>query len=184
MNSYTKLFYSTLIVFSFLWVPKVNAQALTPNDILAAWDLMTEMVLESAKLMPAEGYSFTPNDELRNFANQINHTAASNVGFGASVNAGIPEFEIPDRSNPPQKKEEVISFLENSFKYYRCGLESLTQDDLESTVPWGRLGNQTQISRLKAILIVMSHLQREHGKTMMYLRAQGITPPPSGSFSF
>ena len=184
MNSLTKFSLSIVLISIFLWSPKLYAQALTPSDILEAWDIMTEMVVESAKLMSAESYSFTPVNELRSFADQINHTAASNIGFGSSVNAGIPEFEIPDRSNPPQTKEEVLSFLVNSFKYYRCGLESLTQKDLESPVPWGRPENQVQITRLKAILIVMSHLQREHGKTMMYLRAQGITPPPAGSWSF
>lgn len=161
-----------------------KAQAITPQDLIDSWDIMTDMVVESSKSMPSEHFSFTTGDPLRNFANQLNHTTASNIGFAKSVNAGAPGFAIPDRSNPPQEKEAVIDILQKSFAYFRGGLETLSQDDLEEMVPWGHPSNPKQITRLKAVLIVMSHLQREHGKTIMYLRAKGIKPAPAGSWSF
>lgn len=145
---------------------------------------MTKMVVESAQLMPAEHYQFTPGDPLRNFANQINHTTRSNIGFAESVKAGKPDFALPDRNNPPQNKEAVIDILEKSFKYFRSGLEKLDQGDLEEKVEWGHPSNPKQITRMKAISIVISHLQREHGKTMMYLRAKNIKPALAGSWSF
>lgn len=162
----------------------MNAQAITVKDALSAWDKMATMVVESAKLMPAADFGFSPGEPLRNFANQLNHTTASNIGFAQSVKAGRPDFAIPDRKNPPQDKEAVIDILEKSFAYFRGGLEKLSDSDLQQTVPWGRPGSQKQITRLKAILIITSHLQREHGKTMMYLRARGISPAPAGSWTF
>ena len=162
----------------------VYSQAISIEDAIKAWDSMTKMVVESAKLMPAEDYSFTPGDPLRSFANQLNHTTSSNIGFAQSVKAGRPSFKLPSRKNPPNDKATVVDLLEKSFWHFRGGLEKLTTADLSETVPWGRAGNQTQISRLKAILIVTSHLQREHGKTMMYLRAKGIQPAPAGSWTF
>jgi uncharacterized damage-inducible protein DinB len=166
------------------WGARVHAQAITVEDALNAWDAMSEMVIESAKKMPAEHFSYSPGEPLRNFANQLNHTTASNIGFAYAVNAGKPDFAIPDRSNPPQQKEAVIDILEKSFRYFRSGLEKLSQDDLEATVPWGRAGSQRQITRLKAILIITSHLVQEHGKTIMYLRAKGIAPAPSAGWTF
>ena len=62
--------------------------------MIDSWDVVTKMVVESAKAMPAEHYSFSPGDPLRNFANQLNHTTASNIGFAASVKAGAPDFAI------------------------------------------------------------------------------------------
>lgn len=162
----------------------IKAQAISTKDALAAWDKMTTMVVESARLMPADDFTFSPGAPLRNFANQLNHTTASNIGFAQSVKAGRPDFAIPDRNNPPQDKAAVIDILEKSFAYFRDGLTKLSDSDLAETVPWGRPGNQKQITRLKAILIITSHLQREHGKTMMYLRAKGITPAPAGSWTF
>jgi hypothetical protein len=161
-----------------------SAQAITIEDALKAWDNMSKMVIESAKIMPAENYSYTPGEPLRNFANQINHTAGSNIGFGYAVNAGKPDFAIPDRNKPPQSKEEVLAFLEKSFAYFRDALSKLTTDNLNDEVMWGRQGSQRSITRLKAILIITSHLQSEHGKTMMYLRGKGIQPPPSSSWAF
>ncbi len=159
-------------------------QVITVSEVIDAWDTMTEMVVASAKAMPAEQYDYSPGEPLRSFADQINHTTSSNIGFAGSVNAGAPTFAIPDRSSPPQTKDAVIALLEHSFAYFRSGLETLDDEDLAEPVPWGPRSNQRMISRLKAILIVTSHLQREHGKTIMYLRAQGITPPGSGSWSF
>ncbi len=162
----------------------LRSQAISTKDLVDSWDLMTQMVVASAKLMPAEYFDFSPGDPVRNFANQLNHTTASNIGFAGSVNAGAPDFAIPDRSNPPQEKEAVIDILEKSFAHFRKGLTTLDQKDLEAMVAWGHPSNPKQITRLKAVLIVMSHLQREHGKTMMYLRAKGIKPAPAGSWVF
>jgi len=161
---------------------QAEAQALTPQDLLDSWDLMTEMVVASAKLMPSEHYGFTPGAPLRNFADQINHTTRSNLGFAAAVNAGPPAFPLPDPSDPPRDKAGVVDLLEKSFAHFRSGLATLSPEDLATPVPWGPQTNRRNITRLKAFLIVSSHLQREHGKTMMYLRAQGIAPAPAGSW--
>lgn len=163
---------------------QTQAQGISPQDLIDSWDIMNNMVIASAEKMPAEHFGFSPGEPLRNFANQLNHTTASNIGFAYAVNAGPPTFPIPDRNDPPQSKEEVLRILRDSFSYFRSGLLTLEQDDLEEEVNWGRPDNPKKITRLKAILIVMSHLQREHGKTMMYLRAQGIAPAPAGSWKF
>gem|GEM_PF-3165845 len=160
-----------------------KAQAITADDVLKTWDNVTRMVVESAKLMPAEHFNYSPRDPLRNFADQINHTTRSNIGFATSVKAGQPNFPVDPR-NPPKDKEGVIDLLEKSFQHFRSGLEKLSTEDLLETVPWGRRGSQKQITRLKAILIVTSHLQREHGKTMIYLREKGVAPAPAGSWVF
>lgn len=166
------------------WAPAMaRAQAITVDDLVASWDIMTTMVVESAKRMPAEHFAYTPGPPLRNFADQINHTTQSNLSFSRVVNAGAPDFRVPARENPPQTKDAVVDLLEKSFAHFRKGLVGLSNADLEAGVPWGPSNNSTTITRLKAILIVVTHLQREHGKTIMYLRAQGIEPAPSGDFN-
>lgn len=178
-----KFLYTTVVLFLLTISQTVNAQqAMTTEELVVAWDIMTTMVVESAKKMPAEYYSFTPYEPLRNFADQINHTTMSNFMFARIVNAGPPDFELPDRNNPPQSKEEVIDILEKSFAHFRQGLCSLEDENFADMMAWGPATNRREIPRLRAIMIVISHLQREHGKTMMYLRAKDITPPQAGSF--
>ncbi len=157
-------------------------QAITIEDVIVSWDKMTNMVVELAKLMPSEHYDFSPGEPLRNFAAQINHTSGSTISFSYAVNAGKPSFPLPDRNNPPLNKKDVVDLLEKSFRHFRKGLESLSTENLSEEVGWGPMSRRKQITRLKAILIVASHMQREHGKTMMYLRAKGIKPAPAGSW--
>lgn len=170
-----------VLALCLLGSQSLSAQSITIEQVRAAWGKMSDMVVESAKLMPAEHFDFTPGDPLRDFAAQLNHTTRSTIGFSYSVNAGRLDFKV-DPKNPPQDKAGVIDLLEKSFAHFAKGLDNLSTEDLEQTVPWGPRGNQRQITRLKAILIVTSHLQREHGKTMMYLRAKGIQPAPAGSW--
>lgn len=150
-----------------------EAQGVSVEEVVAAWDRMTEMVVESAKLMPAEHFGFTPGEPLRPFAAQINHTAGANYLF-----ADVYKQTRPDRSVEATEKEAVIRDLEASFTFVREGLSSLTQADLAADVEWfGR-----EMSRLQAILTMTDHLQREHGKTIMYLRAKGVAPARSAGW--
>ena len=167
------------LLFGVASTGPLAGQALTVDDILVAWDNTAETVVASARAMPAEHYGFTPGEPLRTFAEQINHTTRSNFGFAYAVDAPRPDFPLPDPENPPTEKSQVVDILEKSFVYFRGGLEQLTQEGLEDPVTWGRRSNPREITRLKAILIILGHIQSEHGKTMMYLRAQGVVPPPN-----
>jgi uncharacterized damage-inducible protein DinB len=174
MKSILKL--SIVAVALFLSL-STSGQALTKDDVQSAWNSATRRYIACAKAMPAEDYSFSPFEPVRNFADQINHISKSNIGFAKSVNAGAPTFSMPDPKTPPQDKETVISLLENSAKYYGDALSKLSDKDLEERVPWGRPGSEVMITRMKAVYIALSHLSREQGKVLMYLRAKGITPP-------
>ncbi len=177
-------FFSVAAVLLLLNISQTShaQQAMTTDELVEAWDIMTTMVIESARKMPAEHYSFTPYEPLRNFADQINHTTMSNFMFARIVNAGQPDFALLDRNTPPQSKEEVIDILIKSFAHFREGLCALEESSFTDMMAWGPVNNRREIPRLRAIMIVYSHLQREHGKTMMYLRAKDITPPQAGSF--
>ena len=158
---------------------RAEAQAITAQDLLDAWDGMTAMVVESVRLMPADRFDYVPTDPLRDFADQVNHTTITNFGFAGAVGAGAPTMDLPDPSDAPSDKDSVLHYLEASFEHFRSGLETLSDDDLSAEVPWGPAQNRRMITRLKAFLIISEHLHREHGKTMIYLRENGIAPAPA-----
>ncbi|MDJ0646974.1 MAG: hypothetical protein QNJ57_13420 [Flavobacteriaceae bacterium] len=160
------------------------AQGISKEDLVKSWDIMSKMVVESAKAMKSEDYKYSPGEPVRNFANQINHTTMSNIGLGSMVFGKKPKFKMPSKKNPPKEKTAVIDILKKSCDYFKSNLAGLTEAQLSEKIKWGRPGSGIEITRLKGILIMFSHMQREHGKTMMYLRAKGIKPPPSGSWSF
>ncbi|WP_298756871.1 DinB family protein [uncultured Psychroserpens sp.] len=177
---------SITMIFAFICTSFMYSQnqAITKKDLVDSWEIMSAMVVESAKAMPADDFNYSPGEPIRNFANQLNHTTKSNIGLGSMIFGKMPSFKMPNPQNPPQEKKAVVDILEKSFEYFKENIEALSDESLSETISWGRQGSGIKITRLKGILIVFSHLQREHGKTMMYLRAKGIKPPAAGSWKF
>ena len=148
---------------------------ISPSASVKAWDNMTAMVVETAKAMPSEHYAFKPTAELRSFAEQIGHTAGANYLFASTVKLERPD---PVPVTETKEKDQVIKELEVSFAFIKDGMEKLTQDDLNEGIEF--FGNK--VTRFQAILMMTSHLQREHGKSTIYTRLKGIAPGPSGGW--
>ncbi|RDY59763.1 DinB family protein [Flagellimonas nanhaiensis] len=145
------------------------------ESMLTAWDSMTKMVVETAKAMPEEHYTFKPTSELRDFSEQMAHTSGANYLFASVVKLNSPD---PNPVTGTKVKKEVISQMEGSFAFIRSGMEKLKEEDLAEEIEF--FGNK--MSRLQSILIMTSHLQREHGKSTIYTRLKGVAPGPSGGW--
>ncbi|TJY38218.1 DinB family protein [Pontimicrobium aquaticum] len=157
-----------LIVFC-LFVSNTTFSQINSEALIKAWDNMTNMVVETAEAMPSEYYSFKPTEELRDFTSQIGHTAGANYLF-----ATVVKLERPDPSplTDTKNKNQIIKELKESFMFIRNGMTKLTNEDLNEEIEFfGR-----KMSRLQSILIMTSHLQREHGKTTIYTRLKNIAP--------
>ncbi len=147
----------------------------SPQATLKAWDNMTKMVVETAKAMPSEHYSFKPTAELRDFAEQMGHTTGANYLFASVVKLQKPE---PMPTSDSKEKKQVISELEASFAFIRSGMEKLSQEDLDQEIDF--FGNK--VPRFQAILMMTSHLQREQGKSTIYTRLKGVAPGGSAGW--
>ena len=163
-----------LLLLFYLSVSNINAQVKKEN-ILVAWDNMTKMVVETAKAMPEENYSFKPTEELRDFAQQLAHTSGANYLFASVVKLETPD---PNPITETKAKNKVITELEGSFAFIRSGIAELNQEDLNEEIEF--FGSK--MSRLQSIFIMTGHLQREHGKSTIYTRLKGIAPGPSGGW--
>ena len=151
------------------------AQGITIKDVSEAWSRMGAMVVETAKLMPEEHYSFSPIDPLASFGDLVNHTTGANYLFGATVKLEKPsETKEINTSN----KQEVIDGLEASFKFIGNGISKLSDQELKEEIEW--FGSK--MSRLQAILTMTDHLQRQHGKAITYVRLKGVAPARSAGW--
>ncbi len=148
---------------------------IAPKTIAKAWDNMTTMVVETAKAMPPENYGFKPTEELRDFAEQIGHTTGANYLFASVVKLNAPD---PMPTSETKEKDQVVKELKASFAFIKGGIQKLTADDLNEEIEF--FGSK--MSRLQAILIMTSHLQREQGKTTIYTRLKGIAPGGSSGW--
>lgn len=146
-----------------------------PSAAVKAWDNMTAMVVETAQAMPEKNYAFKPTEGLRDFAEQIGHTTGANYLFASVVKLSRPE---PSPTTSTKVKAKVVKELKDSFAFIKGGMTKLTQADLNEEIEF--FGSK--MSRLQAILIMTSHLQREQGKTTIYTRLKGVAPGQSGGW--
>lgn len=153
-----------------------NAQQLTKQQVLDAWDGMTSMVVGTAKAMPAENYSWVPADGMKSFGLLVSHHVQGNYGFAPRIFGTSPlasKIEW-DENN----KDQVVKALEDSFAFMRNAMSQMSQEDLSEEIDV--FGSKQ--TRTKAILILTSHVQREHGKAITYMRIKGIAPAATQSW--
>lgn len=153
-----------------------KAQQVTKAELVKAWDDMTAMVVGTAKAMPSEHYGWAPAEGVSYFGKLVSHQIQANYGFAPDI------FGLPKPENSPswddEVKDDIVKTMEASFKYIKDGIAKMTQANLDEQVEV--FGNTS--SRLRAILLLTSHLQREHGKAITYVRIKGVAPAGSGGW--
>ena len=164
-----------LLLFLFVLTINLTNAQVKPSQALKAWDNMAAMVIGTAEAMLANYYAFKPTKELRSFTDQIGHTAGANYLFASVVKLTAPK---PPPMSGKKDKANVLKDLKASFEFIKSGMKKLTQQDLNEEIKF--FGST--MSRLQAILIMTSHLQREHGKTTIYTRLKNIAPAKSGGW--
>ena len=92
----------TLIVMICLLVSANLTAQISAKELTIAWDNMTNMVVETAKAMPSDNYTFKPTEELRDFSNQMQHTAGANYMF-----ASVVKLERPKTSPVAKTKDKA-----------------------------------------------------------------------------
>ena len=83
---------------------------LKPENLVTAWEAMTKMVVETARAMPEEYYTYKPTEELRDFADQIAHTSGANYLFGSVVKKAAPDHY---GSDCPMAGHQIESLLDH-----------------------------------------------------------------------
>ena len=168
---YKLCLFTTLLLVILLSESALYSNSITVEKIKKSFSGFEKTITESVELMPEEYFDFSPVEPVRNFSNQIIHTIWANYLFGSL----IMEKENPFKEAPMSSKAEVIRELKKSFEYANSAFAKLTNDDLQKEVAFFK--GKSDIFSI--ILKWMQHHQREHGKTIMYLRMKGIKPPLS-----
>ena len=127
-----------------------------------------------ANKMPAEKFDYKPVDVLRNFAGQLNHISGSNYFVGRILNA-----EGAKRPSATEK-EAVSNDLKDSFDFLKTVIDKTPWEKMTEEIDWFPQG--TKKSRFQAMLFMIDHLTHTRGISLMYVRMQGIAPPPDSEY--
>ena len=132
-------------------------------------DALAKLSVAVAQAMPAEKYGFKPHQDSMDFGTLMVHIAATNYQFCAGLkNSGAPA------SSSPTGKEAIVKYLSGSFDYCTPIVEKLDEKELQAThnSPDGKLPGWD------VLLAMFVHVAHHRGQAEIYLRDNGIVPPP------
>ncbi len=157
-------------------MPAMQAQGL--ETFRKHWKLSGEFTLDVAKAMPAELYTFKPNDEEMDFGRVMVHIGLANNNafaiFGGQDNPTPPAI-IAAYKDPKTtfKKEDVLQFLTDSFAFGDKVLASSDNSRLNMM-----LGTETRkMLGVEWIWSYFTHTAHHRGQAEVYMRVKNIKPP-------
>jgi hypothetical protein len=160
------------------------------SALLRTASLQEYEVRSAAEAMPENLYAYRPAEgkfksekpafgpsEMRSFAEQVKHLACANFAFAAEFDGQRPPA-VCDKGGPdPAKtKRELLIYLRNSFAAISKSFQGIKPENQFDPIEGPYAGPNT---RLGLAGVVIWHNADHYGQMAVYLRLNGIVPPPS-----
>lgn len=131
-------------------------------------------ILELAKAIPADMYSWRPQEGVMSFEEVFSHVAYYNYLYPAtSLNIAAPTDIDMDNIESIKGKENVISILESSIQHVKSEVIQMPNSKFsEETELYGRSVNGQAV-----LLQLITHKSEHFGQSIAYARMNGIVPP-------
>lgn len=167
-----------MIFIATLWyfTSTLRAQSVDKVYIQAAQAKLKnakEYTLKVASLMPEELYSFKPAPDEMSFGKQLIHIS-ENMGW-------LTSSYLKNERNPVSKvdlkltqKDSIIALVTRTYEYALQALEGFTPNQLSDTVSFFA----GPMYKLQIINLLNDHQTHHRAQLIVYLRLQGIKPPP------
>lgn len=173
-----------IIVFALMLVSKVGAQSLEGIKLQMAkdWERAKEYTKDYLNAMPADKYSFKPNDSIRSFAQQMLHLATGTVFLMSQASnekapAGI-DFGLEKRATA-QQKDSVMYYVTAAYDY---AINSVKNSDISKWFEVKKIVNRFDETRFAMMNKAFEHQTHHRGQTTIYIRLVGIKPPDEKLF--
>ena len=148
--------------------------------IQRSFDVNANYLMMAAEMMPQSGYGFRPTADVRNFGEQIIHSAGSHYSF--CHQAGVPpgvERQAPPNLRTLTAKAEIVNALKDSVAYCDRVLAAASDGWLNEIAP--RVGGSSsgliEGIRAHAFMYNNVHDAEDYGTITTYMRMQGLVPP-------
>ncbi|MBI1950701.1 MAG: DinB family protein [Acidobacteria bacterium] len=161
---------------------KAAARSDFTSDAIANLARVGKQLISLAEAMPADRFSWRPNDAVRKVSEVYMHVVGPNILIPSLLGAAPPKgVTIPEKpfelaakwESEITSKDEVIARLRESFDYAAEAIK---------TIPAKELGTEVDIfgfpaSKRAYILILLSHAHEHLGQSIAYARSVGVVPP-------
>jgi len=150
------------------------------SDILLSYSDSETKVMQLAKAVPEDKYSWRPAPGVRSFGEVFVHIASGNhllLNIGTANLKGDPLNKAIEEQTAVEKehksKEQILQMLTESFAAVRKYLETTTNGALSREANF--FGTQTT---QRGVLVVLdTHIAEHLGQAIAYARMNGVTPP-------
>ena len=142
---------------------------------------LERQLLEVAEAMPADRYSFRPTAQVRRFGVQLRHIAAVQWVVAAGLLNEESRLDVGDGDSGPLSltaKPEIVKYSLDSFSYLRPAIKSVNENNALEMIPHPFDPENTSTERLALVVGCANHGWEHYGQMVVYLRINGIVPPP------
>ncbi len=136
------------------------------------------MDLDFVRAIPDSAMRWAPNDTVRDFAEQIEHTALDNVLFVAMA---VVRSEPPSFGNPEMYLNDKAAMTNAVNAAYDWVLETLRDLPAQEMIAETELFGQS-MTKWRVYLQALEHAYWTRGQLVPYFRAHGMAPPRYRAF--
>ncbi len=161
-----------LLTACFMTAP-LAAEELTGfrADFLTDFERTSEKLLDLAKEIPRDNFSWRPTDEVRTVSEIYMHVASANFFFARDLGIPLPADLPEELEENVTKSAEVRQLFAESVDHVRQALEK--NADLERKIEL--FGKKRSV---RSIFMILSGHAHEHlGQAIAYARGMGVVPP-------
>ena len=129
---------------------------------------MQDKIMKSADAMPESKYSYRPTNDVRSFAEILNHVADISYTLCSNVKGAAN----PAAATAKVSKTELMAYLKGSFDYCDGVYSGFTDAHLNAPADfWGAKTN-----KMFVLTQVANHDALHYGNLVTYLRLNGLEP--------
>lgn len=142
------------------------------GDVIGQIQFAGGRVMELAKAIPAEKYSWRPAEGVRSVGEVVMHVAGGNYYLLGM--AGMKGKELAKDYEKETDKEKILAALKESMDWAKDNVAKMADSELEAKVKI--FGGQESTKR-NVLMILIGHQHEHLGQLIAYARMNGITPP-------
>ena len=132
-------------------------------------------VMQLAQAIPADKYTWQPQEKVRSVASVCGHIISANYFFASKLGAKIPDGVNMETIEMTLKtKDAIATEMKRSYEVVINAIKNLPDASLAKKVEFPFPGEFTSMS---ATLIALAHSNEHLGQLIAYARMNKITPP-------
>jgi len=141
-------------------------------DVMGQIDFTGGRIIDLAKAIPADKYTWRPAEGVRSVSEVIMHVAGANYYLLAML--GIKGKELSKDYEKETNRDKVLASLKEGMDFAKDAVAKMDESKLDEKV---KLFGTMESTRRNTVFILMGHYHEHLGQLIAYARSNGVVPP-------